>query len=131
MTTDERDTNVTTITGWTPVGMHLLLVRATDIARAHGHRFVGDEHLTLAMLEHPYSFLRSLFPEDGSALTHAELSARAEELLPPATPSQYGPDPDTLSVHTEWSGPHAEEIRAQLAAGRSILTGRAGSASQT
>jgi hypothetical protein len=128
MTTDERDTNVTTITGWTPVGMHLLLVRATEIARAHGHRYVGDEHLTIAMLEHPHSFLRSLFPDDDSALTHAELSARAEEMLPPATPPHIGPDPDTLTVHTEWAGPHAEEILAQLASGRSIQTGRSGHA---
>jgi hypothetical protein len=111
MTTDDRDTSVTTITGWTPVGTHLLFV----------HRFVGGEHLTLAMLEHPYSFLRRLFPD-----AHAELATRAKELLPPATPSHIGPDPDTLTVHTEWAGPHAEEIRAQLAAGRSILTGEAG-----
>jgi hypothetical protein len=33
MTTDERDTSVTTITGWTPVGMHLLFVRAESPAR--------------------------------------------------------------------------------------------------
>lgn len=127
-TTDERDTSVTTITGWTPVGMHLLFDRATEIARAHGHRFVGDEHLTLAMLEHPYTFLRRLFPDDDSALTHAELSARAQELLPPATPPHIGPDPDTLNVHTEWAGPHAEEIRTQLASGRSIQTGGGGQA---
>jgi ATP-dependent Clp protease ATP-binding subunit ClpA len=128
MTTDERDTSITTITGWTSVGTHLLLDRATEIARTHGHRFVGDEHLTLAMLETPYSFLRRLFPDDGSALTHAELSARAKELLPPATPTHIGPDPDTLTIHTECAGPHAEEIRVQLAAGRSIQTGGVGQA---
>jgi hypothetical protein len=128
MTTDDRDTSVTTITGWTPVGTHRLLNRAVEIARAHGHRFVGDEHLTLAMLGKPHSFLRRLFPDDVSALTHAELFARAEELLPPATPSHIGPDPDTLAVQTEWSGPHAEEIRAQLAAGWSIETGGGGQA---
>lgn len=118
MTTDERDTSITTITGWTPLGTHLLLDRATEIARTHGHRFVGDEHLTLAMLEAPRSFLRRLFPGDGSALTLAELSARAKELLPPATPSHIGPDPGTLAVHTEWAGPHAEEIRTQLGGGQ-------------
>jgi ABC-type multidrug transport system fused ATPase/permease subunit len=75
------------------------------------------------MLETPYSFLRRLFPDDGSALTHAELSAHAKDLLPPATPPHIGPEPDALAVHTEWAGPHAEEIRAQLAAGRSIQTG--------
>jgi ATP-dependent Clp protease ATP-binding subunit ClpA len=114
-TTGDRDTSVTTITGWTPVGTHLLLNRAAEIAREHGHRFVGDEHLTTAMLQAPHSFLRRLFPAEDSALTLAELSARAEELLPPPTPQHIGPDPDTLTVHTEWAGPHAEEIRVRLA----------------
>ncbi|MBO0881742.1 MAG: Clp protease N-terminal domain-containing protein [Mycobacterium sp.] len=115
-TTGERDTSVTTITGWTPVGTHLLLTRAAEIARAHGHRFVGDEHLTTAMLQAPHSFLRRLFGDDDStALTFDELTARAAQQLPPPTPEHIGPDPDMLTVHTEWAGPHAEEIRAQLA----------------
>ena len=47
----ERDHSVTTIDGWVPVGTHLLLQRAAEIAAAHRHPYLGTEHLAAAITE--------------------------------------------------------------------------------
>ena len=47
------DRSVTTITPWVPVGLEKILRRAADIANERGNGYLGQEVLTLALLEEP------------------------------------------------------------------------------
>jgi len=110
----EPDTCTTTVTSWVTPGCEKNLRRAAEISNDAGYHYLSDEHIVLAMLENPRSYLsRNLL--DGVAYTREQLHEVMRECLPPLPLPGYGPT-QPVRVVTEWVGPHADEVRAQIAA---------------
>ena len=127
----EHDHSVTTIDGWVPLGTHLLLQRAAEIAARRRHPYLGTEHIAAAITESRLvtttdgvemnigSHLTRVWPDGGrKAITLGELHELIEAGLPntgalPVLAARFESAP-TTTVDTEYQGPHAAEIHAQL-----------------
>jgi hypothetical protein len=109
----ERDESTTTITSWVAPGCEKNLRKAADVANAAGYNYLSDEHIVIAMLENPWSFLSRNWPE-GVSYTRGQLLDVMRNHLPPVQGDGIGPA-EGVQVVTEWRGPHADDIRAQVA----------------
>lgn len=109
MSTAEKDSSITTITGYITVGFEKNLRAAAQIANEHGYRYLSDEHLLLALAANPKSYLVRNWPE-GLALTLEQLTELLQAALPPLPDDSVRPDVP-VQVSTEWSGPHADHER--------------------
>ncbi|WP_167475609.1 MULTISPECIES: Clp protease N-terminal domain-containing protein [Nocardia] len=107
MTSTDRDTTVTTITGAAP-GVIIALRRAAKIAAEHGHNYIGTEDLLVALLNaEPMPLLEVHWQlRGGGALTFSELRELAESIVPGPAIGNHGPA-EPARVEFEWTGPHA------------------------
>ena len=110
---DDRDRSITTITSWVTPGFERSLRRGAEIANEHGYNYLSEEHVLLALLENRWSYLVRNWPEDAELTPH-KLRELLRECLPPVQSPDVGTH-DPVRVDTEWFGPHAAEIREQIA----------------
>lgn len=63
MTAVDKDSSITTVTGYVTVGFEKNLRAAAVIANEHGYNYLSDEHLLPAFAANPKSYLARNWPE--------------------------------------------------------------------